>query len=104
MDCRYDNGKHMFHVREEETTLSNLTKLLVVPVKHFIFINSISKKEYRFPKQMTVSRLNPPVEMSSRRVEAVPLIKRVWCSSFIPVNAGTVFRRLKRKLESTLPM
>ena len=44
--------------------------------------------------------MGPPVQISSRKVKAMPLIKRACCSSFIPVNAGTVFRRLKRKLGS----
>jgi len=42
-------------------------------------------------------------EMSFCNVETVPLVKRAWHSSFVPVKVGMIFRRLKRRLKSTPP-
>ena len=44
-----------------------------------------------------------PSEMSSRNVEATPLVKRAWRSLFVLINVGMVFYKLKRRLGSTPP-
>ena len=47
---------------------------------------------------------NLPSEISSRKVETKPLVKRAYRSSFVPVNVRVVFRMLKRTLGSGPPM
>ena len=95
----------MFHVWEEEVVLPNLTEPLIIPVKQnlFVLFDGISKKEHGFLEQVTVIGLKSPVwdELPKRRV--APLVKRAWRFSFVPVKAGMVFCRLKRRLRSTPP-
>jgi len=96
----------LFYVEEEEAIFTNLMKPLIVLVKQNLLISSMASSKWNagFLSRCQFTDSNLPSKMRSRKVKAVPLIKRACRCSFIPMNVETVFCKLKRKLGSSPPM
>ena len=61
------------------------------------------KRNTSFLNKRQLLDSNLPSELSSCNIKTTPLVKQAWRSSFVPIKAGTVFRRLKRRLRSIPP-
>jgi len=105
MDYRYDNENIRSILGRKKWRSPNWRSNLYFPSNKTSSFSSIAslKRNTSFLSRRWFADSNPS-KMCSYRVESVPLIKRVWHSSFVPVNAETIFHRLKRKIGSTPPM